>query len=91
MKTIDIINDLLAKQPAGTDLLNNITVNIKDVQRGYDKCELMKKIIDTKFAAKQYEGYTLKEILDIGTGIVSDEVEKFVLNKLQTYVNANAK
>jgi hypothetical protein len=90
MTTLEIINDLISKQPKGSDLLNSIKVNMNDVQKGYDKCELMKKIIDIKFADKQQSGYTLKEILDIGTGVVSDEVEKFVLNKLQTYINANA-
>jgi len=89
MTTRDIINDTCNSQPEGMELLHSIKVNFNDVQSQYLGCLLMQKIVEIKLDMNKLktDGYTLQEVLDGCAGIVHDEAERFVLMKLQQFVN----
>lgn len=90
MTTLQIINQLASEQPEGKDVLNNIIVTTKSIGNQFVNCDLMRSIVTIKFDLEKLNtsGYTLQEVLDGGAGVAHDEVERFVLQKLQEYISA---
>ena len=90
MTTLDRINELLAAN--GKTLLSTIVVHMSDVQSRYNRCELFRKIVNTKFDLEKLKttGYTLQEVLTTGTNVLGDEIDRFVLFSLKKYINAQA-
>jgi hypothetical protein len=88
-----IINSTLDSQPEGRNLLNTIKVKMSDVESQYHDCDLFKKVIHVKFDINKLEskGYSLQEILELGKGIMYDETERFVLNKLEEFIRNRKK
>ena len=90
MTTLENIHELCKTQPEGLSLLNTIKVSIKKIKNHYNNCQVLQKIIEVKFekAKAEGDGYSLQEILDICSGYKHDETEKFVLLRLQEYINS---
>jgi hypothetical protein len=90
MHVTDIIYNTCSSRPEGRGLLNSIKINMKDIESQYHACDMFKRVVDIKFDMNKLanEGYTLQEILDLGSGVICDETERFVLKKLQEYIRS---
>lgn len=88
MNTNDIIKKTCMSQPEGEKLLDTIMVSMSSVQDQYTNCMYMQKVVAVKFDENVLRngGYSLRQILDASTGIVHDEVQRFVLEKLQRFI-----
>lgn len=90
MNIRDIIKSTLNSQPEGDKLMDEVVVTMSTVNDQYLNCKYLQSIVNIKFDVEvlRTTGYTLRQIQDASNGVIHDEADRFILERLQQFIAA---